>query len=102
VNAPIVRPSVDTPAEPSAELIPRWNYGRPLARLSRELSRILRRLRRRSRAVPDDRQPRDAALDAARYKWRRLSRGESHARSLASHRACPAGGSSDGRDESRP
>ena len=51
-NAPVVTPPTPTPTPivmrrlnhpPSS--FPRWNYGHPLARLSRELSRMLRGLR---------------------------------------------------------
>ena len=65
VNAKAVTPPVDAPAEPSAELIPsvelRPSVGAPVARVVANPPQIAV-----PRAVPDDRQPRDAAASTPR------------------------------------
>ena len=66
VNAPVVTPPVDAPAEPSAELIPsvelRPSIGAPVARVVANPPQAAAV----SQAVPDDRQPRDAAASTPR------------------------------------
>ena len=66
VNVPVVAPPVDARAEPSAELIPsvelRPSIGAPVARVVANPPRIAAV----SQAVPDDRQPRDAAASTPR------------------------------------
>ncbi len=65
-NAPVVTPPVDAPAEPSAELIPsvelRPSIGAPVARVVANPPQTAAV----SQAVPDDRQPRDAAASTPR------------------------------------
>ena len=66
VNAPVATSPVDAPAEPSAELIPsvelRPSIGAPVARVVANPPQIAAA----SQAVPDDRQPRDAAASTPR------------------------------------
>ena len=101
-NAPVVTPRVDVPAEPSAELSPsvelRSSIGAPVARVVANPPQAAAV----SQAVPDDRQPRDAAVSTPRG----TSGGTSTAaRAMPAPRPrtepVPAGGGSDGDDESR-
>ena len=102
VNTPVVTSPVDAPAEPSAELIPsvelRPSIGAPVARVVANPPQIAAA----SQAVPDDRQPRDAAASTPRG----TSGGASAAaRAVPAPRPrtepVPPAVGSDGRDESR-